>query len=124
MRALLWPEEDGDTLGAELAGLADSTFVAEKEGHLIGFAETAVRNYAEGAEGPAAYLEGIWVDPPYRRQGVARALLEAAERWARAAGFADFGSDALLDNQLSHHWHAAVGFREVERLIVYHKRLR
>jgi aminoglycoside 6'-N-acetyltransferase I len=110
---------------ARAAGSARNLgLVAEEEGRLIGFAEAAVRNYAEGAAGPAAYLEGIWVEPEHRRRGVARALVAAVENWGRQQGLSHLGSDALLDNLVSHRWHAAAGFAEIERLVVFGKPLR
>ena len=124
MRGRLWPEEDPAELERELPGPPGTLgLVAEKEGRLIGFAEAAVRNYAEGSAGPAAYLEGIWVEPEHRRRGVARALLAAVENWGRRQGLAHLGSDALLDNRVSHRWHSATGFAEVERLVVFGKPL-
>jgi aminoglycoside 6'-N-acetyltransferase I len=123
MRRKLWPDEDPVALETELPSLTYAGFVAEEEGRLIGFAEVAVRNYAEGADGPAGYLEGIWVEPDRRRQGVARVLLAAAEEWTRQQGLSHFGSDALLDNEVSHAWHKAAGFAEVERLVVFGKPL-
>src|SRR5687768_16020926 len=125
MRRRLWPDADPAELERELPGAPGTLgLVAEEEGRLIGFAEAAVRDYAEGAAGPAAYLEGIWVEPECRRRGVARALLAAVERWALAQGLGHLGSDALLDNEVSHRWHAAAGFAEVERLVVFGKPLR
>lgn len=126
MRRRLWPEADPDELERELAGLDPALLglVAEEDGRLIGFAGASVRNYAEGVPGgPAAYLEGIWVEPERRRRGVARAMLAAVESWARRQGLAWLGSDALLDNDLSHRWHRAAGFAEVERLVVFGKKL-
>ena len=122
MRLRLWPDCEPEELQREppLLGL-----VAEAEGRLIGFAEASVRTYAEGAPpGPAAYLEGIWVEPEWRRRGVARSLLSAVEAWALGQGLSHLGSDALLDNEASHRWHAAAGFGEVERLVVFGKPLR
>jgi aminoglycoside 6'-N-acetyltransferase I len=131
MRRRLWPDEDADELARELPELVRRdplyfAFVAEDEaGRLVGFAEIAVRSYAEGAPpGPAAYLEGIWVEPDRRRRGIARAMLGAAEQWARSAGLRHFGSDAAIDNEASRLWHLAAGFAEVERLVVFGKRLR
>ena len=57
--------------------------VAEREnGALCGFLEAAIRPYAEGTEPrPVGYIEGWYVDPDVRRQGIGRALVEAAEAW-------------------------------------------
>ena len=127
MRRRLWPEENAAELERELAAADPALLglVAEEEGRLIGFAEASVRNYAEGGPpGPAAYLEGIWVEPERRRRGVGRALLTAVEGWARRQGLGWLGSDAPLDNDLSHSWHRGAGFGEVERLVVFGKLLR
>jgi aminoglycoside 6'-N-acetyltransferase I len=123
MRAALWPDEDAAELAREAAAMDMAAFVAEAPGGgLIGFIELAVRNYAEGAPpGPAAYVEGVWVEPQSRRRGVARHLLAAAEQWGRDRGLAHLGSDALIDNAASHAWHRAAGFAEVERLVVFGK---
>lgn len=121
MRERLWPECEPSELDSALPPVA---FVAEAGERLVGFAEASIRSYAEGAPaGPAAYLEGIWVEPDWRRRGIARSLLSAIETWARREGLAHLGSDALLDNDVSHRWHAASGFGEVERLVVFGKSL-
>ena len=73
---------------------------------------------------PVGFLEGIYVDPAQRRQGMARALNAAAEQWARACGCSEFASDALLDNIDSHRMHAALGFAETERVVMFRKVLR
>ncbi|HEX8240526.1 MAG TPA: GNAT family N-acetyltransferase [Allosphingosinicella sp.] len=120
MRQRLWPDSEAEELERD----PPSAFVAERDGRLIGFAEASVRSVAEGAPSdPAAYLEGIWVEPEDRRRGVGRALLAAVEAWARDQGLAWLGSDALLDNGDSHRWHLAAGFGEVERLVVFGKPL-
>jgi aminoglycoside 6'-N-acetyltransferase I len=124
MRARLWPDVDPAELAGELADLRETAFVADAQGALVGFIEIGVRSYAEGGPPtPSAYVEGLWVEPEHRRRGVARAMLEAAEQWARGEGFTYLGSDALLDNSVSHAWHKAAGFAEVERLVVFGKPL-
>jgi aminoglycoside 6'-N-acetyltransferase I len=127
MRHCLWPDVDPAELEAELdtQDPASLALIGEEEGRLIAFAEASVRSVAEGAPpGPAAYLEGIWVEPECRRRGVARAMLAAIEHWARQQGFAWLGSDASLDNGLGHLWHRSAGFDQVERLVVFGKPLR
>ena len=129
MRAALWPDEDLEELASELETfLADPTqiaFVAERDdGRLCGFAEASVRGSSNATdEAPCAFLEGWWVDKDVRRTGVGRALVAAVEDWARARGFTELGSDALLDNTLGHQAHRALGFEERERVVYFRKRL-
>jgi aminoglycoside 6'-N-acetyltransferase I len=129
MRAALWPDADAADLADELEEfLSDPdqvAFVAERDDQrLCGFAEASVRKSANGVdEAPCAFLEGWWVDEDVRRSGVGRALVAAVEAWAKGRGFTELGSDALLDNTLSHHAHAALGFEERERVIYFRKRL-
>ena len=127
MRAALWPDEDAaelsEDVGALLADATQVAFVAERDdGGLCGFAEASVRRYANSNdESPCAFLEGWWVDTDMRQAGVGRALVAAVEDWARAQGFTELGSDALLDNTLSHLAHHALGFEERERVIYFRK---
>ena len=89
MRGQLWPTSDVSQHEAELETLlADPSrvgaFVAmSPERRAIGFADVSLRSdYVNGcASSPVAFLEGIYVRPEFRRQGVARQLCEAAERW-------------------------------------------
>jgi aminoglycoside 6'-N-acetyltransferase I len=110
-----------DTLGNAHAAV----FIAVRDdGSPCGFVEVGERSYAEGCEtSPAGYIEAWYVDPDVRRQGVGRALLAAAEDWARAQGYSEIGSDALLDNIVSHKAHVRSGYAEVERLVVFRKSL-
>ena len=129
MGAALWPEADLDELARELEELLANpdqvVFVAARDdGRLCGFAEASVRPFANGVdEQPCGFLEGWWVDEDTRRSGVGRALVAAVEAWARARGFAELGSDALLDNTLGHLAHRALGFEERERVVYFRKRL-
>jgi aminoglycoside 6'-N-acetyltransferase I len=88
--------------------------VEEADGRAIGFAELSIRPYAEGCRSDrVAYLEGWWVAPGGRRQGVGRALVEAAVEWGRAQGCAEMASDAEAENESSAAAHSALGFEEV-----------
>ncbi len=100
-----------------------AVFIAMRDdGSPCGFVEVGERSYAEGCEtSPVAYVEAWYVDADMRRQGVGRALLVAAEDWARAEGYSEIGSDALLDNVVSHEAHVRSGYAEVVRLVVFRK---
>jgi aminoglycoside 6'-N-acetyltransferase I len=103
---------------------AAPTFVAQRpSGALAAFIELSVRSYAEGCSGPVAYIEGWYVDRDVRRRGLGAALIKTAETWARAAGYREIGSDALLGNELSIRAHRALGYEEVCRVVCFRRSL-
>jgi len=69
------------------------------------------------------YLEGWYVDPEHRRQGVGRALVEESERWARNQDCTEFASDATVDNDTSRLAHLAHGFVEAGLIRCFRKDL-
>ena len=138
LRAELWPEEDPDLLATEVArfldgsppegaGMPEAVLVAVESsarGPLLGFAELSRRTYAEGCgTSPVGFLEGWFVVAHRRRQGIGRALVRAAEAWARALGCREFASDALADNMVSARAHRALGFDEVGIIRCFRKPL-
>jgi aminoglycoside 6'-N-acetyltransferase I len=129
MRAALWPDADVDEMAKESeAMLADPdqvVFVAVRaDNGLCGMVEARVRAFANGVdEAPCAFLEGWWVDEDVRRTGIGQALIAKVEEWARGRGFHELGSDADLDNAVSHRAHEALGFEERERVVCYRKLL-
>ena len=121
LRVALWPEGSRSEHEGEIeryfAGQASepqAVLVATSDdGHLVGFAELSIRNYAEGCSTTrVAYLEGWYVVPDARRSGVGRALVKAAEEWGRREGCAELASDTQADNDVSRMAHRAVGFSE------------
>ena len=133
MRQELWSDEAGLDTGIDdyfrslnaNPNLKIITLVAEApNGNLIGFAEVGTRAYAEDCDtSPVAFLEGWYVQPEARGSGVGRALMGAAETWARAQGLQEFASDTWLHNEAGIRAHLALGFEEVERLVCFRKRL-
>jgi aminoglycoside 6'-N-acetyltransferase I len=91
----------------------------------IGFIEGSIRSdYVNGTEtSPVGFVEGVYVAPAWRRQGVARQLYAAIGDWARARGCHELASDALLDNEVSQRAHRALGFRETERVVYFTRKL-
>jgi ribosomal protein S18 acetylase RimI-like enzyme len=61
----------------------------------------------------ALYVDALATDPRFRRRGIARALLEAAERHARAEGLTSVALDTALANAPARALYAAAGFEEV-----------
>lgn len=135
LRAALWPESSAEEHAKELVGILGSkTFgtmplielVAEESGgKIIGFLEVGLRSHADGCDPSHAvgYVEGWYVAESYRKRGIGRKLLAAAEDWARGQGCAEMASDALVENELSQHVHELLGYAVVDRCVRYRKTL-
>src|SRR5574344_1112526 len=113
---LLWPDNEFDDLRQEMKELIldkEAVFFLYFDNDIpIGFAQCQLRHdYVEGTvSSPVGYLEGIFVDAKYRKQGVAKKLLQYCEAWAKENGCVEFGSDCELDNTQSLNFHLKVGF--------------
>src|SRR5690606_25721280 len=101
MRHALWPDGPLAEHAHEIdsyfkGGLPDLTaalVAVSDDDTLAGFAELAERPFAEGCTShPVAYLEGWYVTPGARGRGVGRALITAAEAWARERGHRELAS--------------------------------
>ena len=127
LRVALWPHaaaESPDEIAQIIESPDLSAFIArDVEGVPLGFAEVAIRrDYVNGCDtSPVGFLEGIFVLPAARMQGVARALVDAAADWVLSKGCTEFASDAALDNAASHRMHAALGFTETQRVVYFRK---
>jgi aminoglycoside 6'-N-acetyltransferase I len=133
MRVRLWPDEDALEMlgearayatGSKVATL-DAVLVAEgDDASLIGFIELSVRAFSDGCDSmPVPHIEGWYVEPSARGQGIGRALVHGAEEWSRKRGFTELASDAELDNDAAQRAHASCGFEEVDRLVKFRKKL-
>jgi aminoglycoside 6'-N-acetyltransferase I len=126
MRAALWPEESAQehTHGIDDVLRSDRAwgFIAEADGAPAGFAELAIRDYANGcASRPVPFLEGIFVRKDFRRCGVGARLVAHVEQFAAERGFTEIGSDAEIANLASHAAHCSWGFVETERVVYFRK---
>jgi aminoglycoside 6'-N-acetyltransferase I len=130
MRAALWPEETPAAHATAIDNvLGDANvwgFIAEApDGTPAGFAELAIRRYANGCDSaPVPFLEGIWVPVPLRRQGIGTQLIAHLEAFVAARGFCEIGSDALIENHGSQAAHRGWGFSETERVVYFRKVLK
>jgi aminoglycoside 6'-N-acetyltransferase I len=132
LRARLWRSSSADELATEARAFLEggtmptiaAVFLAEDEAAPLGFIELAVRSFSDGCESmPVPHVEGWYVEPFARGRGVGRALMQAAEDWARDRGFTELASDTEPWNERSIAAHARCGFRETERLIKFCKSL-
>jgi aminoglycoside 6'-N-acetyltransferase I len=131
LRRSLWPDgEEAEHLSEMETMCARSgdfvAFIAYGEsGQALGFVEAALRrDHVNGTStSPVGFIEGIYVSPMARRQGVARELVAMVERWARGNGCREIAADALIDNLDSHEMHRGLGFVETDRVVYFRKEL-
>ena len=131
LRLALWADASADEHRGHMAILLAQPerflqlMVYDEARQPVGFIEGSLRSdYVNGTESsPVGFVEGIYVVPPWRRQGIARQLFAAIGDWARARGCRELASDALIDNEASQRAHRALGFRETERVVYFTKLL-
>ena len=119
MRIALWPDHSSEELEEEMewwpAQPDTDIFVADAgDATLLGFAEVSIHTEAPGCTtNRIGFLEGWYVDPAYRRQGIGRALNTAAEQWARERGCTEMASDTKEQYPISPSAHVGIGYSRV-----------
>jgi len=95
------------------------------DGKNIGFSFYSIRNdYVEGAEkSPTGYLEGIYVEPEFRKNGIAKEFLRLGELWCKEQGCTQLGSDTWLSDKESRNFHKNLGFWEEDELVHFLKNI-
>ena len=88
-----------------------TTFIGEMDGRPVGFACLRLVPHLQGDE-PYAELTDIYVDAPFRRRGVARALIARVEAAARAAGASDVVIITGFDNEAARAAYRAAGYAD------------
>ena len=126
---IMWSNHTLDELKKEFKKIIASensvVFIKYKEGQPIGFAQCQLRHdYVEGTkESPVGYLEGIFIKEEYRNRGYAKELLKTCEQWSLEKGCTEFASDCELINDTSLKFLLNMGFKEVNRIICFTKKL-
>jgi aminoglycoside 6'-N-acetyltransferase I len=129
LRSALWPEaSESEHLAGMMDALSRRHFIRlaiSDDGSALGLVEASKRSdYVNGtSSSPVAFLEGLYVVPAARRQGIARALVGCVITWATHEGCSELASDALLGNGTAHLFHRALGFEETERVVYFRKGL-
>lgn len=128
MSQKLWSDYDTD----ELTKLLKQTVQSKKNRVLlaktsdrrtIGFSIFSIRSdYVEGAnKSPTGYLEGIFVEPDFRKMGIAKQFLCIGESWCKENACTQIGSDTWLTNKESREFHKKLGFWEEEEIVHFLK---
>ncbi len=130
LRKLLWEGSTDEEHKAEMLDIYEHretqlVLIAETGGgKLVGFLEASIRPFVEDCHTDhVGYLEGWFIEPEYRRQGIGGKLVREAENWARNTGCEEMASDAEIGNELSLSAHLNLGYEETSRLVHLRKDL-
>ena len=108
-----------ETLAADLRAVGESlasdsrevaVLVAEEKGRVVGFVhlQTSDDYYSNR---PIGHVADVAVDPALEGRGIARALMAAAEDWARARGYALMDLNVVPGNERARVLYERLGYR-------------
>ena len=130
LRQQLWPEASEAQHRQEMRDQLDqparcaALLAARDDGWPVGFIELRLRDEVEGcASSPVAWVEGWFVEPEWRRRGVAEALLRAAEHWALLHDCRELASDSAVGDEPGRAAPAAPGSEALGRAVRWRREL-
>jgi GNAT superfamily N-acetyltransferase len=108
-----------ELFAAQLRSTMETIFLAELEGQVVGILR-CVESMGSPLLDPAryAYVSSVYVRPEFRRRGVLRALVRAAERWSRDRGLFQMRLHNVAGSEMAERAWAAIGFEVVEQVRV------
>jgi GNAT superfamily N-acetyltransferase len=114
-------EELRQRLDPILKSPEEAVFVAVDGSHPIGWIHVAIERGLEASH--VAGLRGLVVDEAHRSGGVGRALLRAAESWARAHGCTVVTVRSRVARERAHRFYQREGYARVKTSHVFSKPL-
>jgi GNAT superfamily N-acetyltransferase len=105
-----------------IAARTDQQFLlAEVDGQPVGWVHAAIGDYVESEA--FVVIAGLVVDRNYRRQGIARMLVERVEAWARDQGCDVIRLSSSSTRTGAHRFYEQLGFRNIKTQYAFAKAL-
>ena len=92
-------------------------FIAEQNGELIGLCSFTLNQNAYQTQKRQIFLDAMFVSPPYRRRGVAKALLESLKSFAQAEQVEKIDLAVWSFNREAQQFYEAFGFTEQRKIL-------
>ncbi len=113
--------ETENWLGELIGSPLHFVFVAVSDSNVCGWIVVEKRVFLES--GFKAEITGLVVGSKYRRNGIAEALVSAAEKWANGQGLKQIVVRSNVSREESHVFYSSIGFAHSKTSHVYVKRL-
>ena len=96
-------------------GAEGAAYVASADGRVAGFASVEYRAWNRLGQ-----IQGLAVDPGFRRRGVAAGLVRRAEAFVRGRGARGLYVDTPVTNAIARTFYASAGYREAYTMPEYY----
>ncbi len=114
-----WTEQITHDVAEHLARPDVTTFVAEREGRVLGYAAAQLRRQEPASEvGIVSYNA---VDPAYQGQGIGTTLIRHVARYLEEQGARVLLVWTLESGESARHIYEGLGFEELTRFVFYSK---
>lgn len=104
-----------------IQGNGSAIFVAESGEQLVGLAEVYIKQDGDNPLAVSyryAYLQSLLVSETYRKGGLGRQLMNAAQQWAREHDAAEMRLEAWEFQEGPLHFYEKMGYRTLKREMV------
>lgn len=111
-----------ESIGANLRGILgrpERALLVAEDGQVIGFADVSICRRLVHA--PIAELDSLSVLDTARNRGIGRALLAAAEAWARAQGLRGVALSSRVTRHDAHRFYEREGYTRIKDAGMFEK---
>lgn len=102
-----------------LSSPTNQLFVKEIDGNVVGYIQ--LHDYVCTYGPRLMNVLGLAVEPAYHKQGIGKALLSHAEKWAKENGVEGIRLNSGVERTQAHKFYEHLGYKEVKKQINFNK---
>jgi GNAT superfamily N-acetyltransferase len=88
--------------------------VADEGGKVVGYLVVTMYSHSFRRENPIAELENMFIEEPYRRQGIGKQLIAEAKKLAKEKGAKRLKVGAVAQNEKAISFYHSCGFEDFD----------